>query len=208
MSLSSIDRRVLVLCASILIVLGGGIAAAAYLAVSNETVYIEKSQIEAPVVELAPTTGGVLRSLTVKAGDTVVPNTVVAQVGVELIKSTAGGLVLLTHGDVGDTIAAGETVVETIDPAQLRVVGDVQEDKGLSAIKVGQVAAFTVDAFGGKTFSGIVDEIAPVANSGDVVFSISDKREEQLFDVKVRFDTISHSELKQGMSAKLWVYKR
>lgn len=202
------DRRILALAAAMVIVLGGGIAGATYFAVSQKTVYIDKAQIEAPVVDLAPTAGGTLRALYVSPGQHIGPNAVVAQVGIELIKSTAGGLVLTTQGDVGKLIPAGQTVVETIDPGALRVVGQVQEDKGLADIKVGQTASFTVDAFGGEQFTGVVDEVSPAASSGDVVFSVSDKRQEQNFDVKIRFDTAAHPELRQGMSAKIWVYKQ
>lgn len=202
------DRRVYALAAFIVVVLGGGIAGLSYYAVSLRTVYIDKAQIEAPVVNLAPTAAGTLRGIYVTPGQVVPANTVVAQVGVELIKTTAGGLVLNTEGDVGKLVPAGQTIVEVIDPTALRVVGQVQEDKGFADIKVGQPATFTIDAFGGKQFTGVVDEIAPVSNAGDVVFSVSDKRQEQDFDVKIKFDTSAHPELKQGMSAKLWVYKQ
>ena len=208
MSKKPLDHRVLVLAALLVLGLGGGIAATSYLAVANKTVYIDKSSIDAPAINLAPTAPGVLRALFVKAGDIVAPNTPVAQVGVELIKSTQGGLVLSTQGDVGDGVGQGATVVTMIDPSALRVVGQVQEDKGLSDIKVGETAKFTVDAFGGRIFYGVVDEVSPEASQGDIVFSISDKRQEQTFDVKVRFDTTQYPELKQGMSAKLWVYKQ
>lgn len=202
------NRPVIMLAAFLVVVIGGGIAALSYFAVSHRTVYIENAQIQAPVADLAPTAGGVLRQFFVSPGETIAPNTVVAQVGVELIKSTSGGLVLSTDGEVGKLIPAGQTVVEMIDPSALRVVGQVQEDKGLADIKVGQPASFTVDAFGSRKFTGIVDEVAPSSAQGDIVFSVSDKREEQNFDVKVKFDTAANPELKQGMSAKLWVYKQ
>ncbi len=86
-------------------------------------------------------------------------------------------------------------------------MGKVQEDKGLTDIQVGQRAEFTVDAFGGKTFEGVVDEVAPTSQNSDVVFSVSDKREEQNFEVKIRFDTTANPEIKNGMSAKIKVYK-
>ena len=200
-------RHVYLFAAFLVIVIGGGLAAASYFAVSSKTVYIEKAQVEAPVISLAPTAGGTLRTLSVKAGDTVPGGFIVAQVGVELVKTTMGGLIISTDGDVGKLIPAGHTVVEMIDPAALRVVGQVQEDKGLADIKVGQSAVFTIDAFGSKKFVGVVDEISPAAESGDVVFSVSDKRQEQNFNVKVRFDTTAYPELRQGMSAKIWVYK-
>ncbi len=201
-------RSIHLLAAGIVLVLGGGIAAFTYLAASAQTVYIDKAQIEAPSVVLAPTSGGILRHTYVAIGDTIAPNTVVAQVGVELIKSSAGGLVIDARTDTGASIAPGTPIVTTIDPTQLRVVGQVDEDKGLSNLKVGQSAKFTVDAFGSEQFTGVVDEVSPTSREGDIVFSISDKRPTQSFDVKVAFDTALHPELKNGMSAKLWVFKQ
>ena len=200
------DRRIFILSASIIIVVGGGIAAAAYFAAANKTVYIDQSQIEAPIVDLSSATGGTLRTLEVSAGQVIPPNTVVAQVGVELIKSTAGGLVLSTNGDVGDQVPPGQTVVEMIDPASLRVVGQIDENKGLSRIKVGDPVTFTVDAFGGTQFNGIVDEVAPTSNQSGVVFDISSQRATQQFDIKARFDTSLYPQLKNGMSARMWIY--
>jgi len=46
-----------------------------------------------------------------------------------------------------------------------------------------------------------------VSREGDVVFNISDKREVKQFDVKVRFDISKYPELKNGMSAKMWIKK-
>ena len=201
------SRLPLIVAAFIVVVLGGGIAGLAYVASSSKTVYIENSTIQAPVVDLSPTAAGTLNAVYVSAGDMVAPNTVVATVGTELIKTTSGGLVLSANNNIGKTVSPSDVVVSMIDPSQLRVVGQVQEDKGLVDIAPGQRAVFTVDAFGSQQFDGIVDEVAPTSVSSDVVFSVSDKRAEQNFDVKVRFDTTAHPELKNGMSAKLWVYK-
>jgi multidrug resistance efflux pump len=201
------SRLPLIVAAFIVVVIGGGIASFAYIASSSKTVYIENSKIEAAVVDLSPTTGGTLNAVYVSAGDVVPANTVVATVGTELIKTTNGGLVLTANNNIGKTVSPSDVVVEMIDPSALRVVGQVQEDKGLVDIQTGQRATFTVDAFGSKQFDGIVDEVAPTSESGDVVFSVSDKRAEQNFDVKVRFDTTAHPELKNGMSAKLSIFK-
>jgi multidrug resistance efflux pump len=202
----SFNRRALYVALGILVIFGGGSAAAAYLAVSQRTVYIDQSSIEAPVVDLSSTQGGVLRALDVQAGQVVTPGTVVAQVGVELIKATAGGLVIATEGDVGDQVAPGATVVEMIDPNSLRVVGELDENKGLDLIKVGDPVTFTVDAFGGQQFTGVVDEISPTANASGIVFNISNQRQTQQFDVKARFDVAAYPQLKNGMSARMWVY--
>lgn len=205
---TGVKKRAIAIAAGTLLLVGGAIAGTTYFLVAQKTVYIEKATIEAPSVSLAPSAGGTLQNIDVNVGAFVPANTVVAQVGVSLIKTAAAGLITATHGDVGKYIAPGQTVVEMIDPAALRVVGSVQEDKGLADLQVGQVAEFTVDAYGSQKFVGVVDEIAPQASNGDVVFSISDKRQQQNFDVKIKYDTAKYPQLRQGMSAKIWVYKK
>lgn len=201
------ERRVLMFSAALILVIGGGVAALSYILVMNEQVYIDQAQIEAPQVNLAPTTSGILENIFVQEGQVIPPDTVVAQVGDELIKSTAGGLVISASNDVGESVAAGTPVVSTIDPTQLRVVGQLDEDKGLADVHVGERAVFTVDAFGGKDYDGVVSEVSPTSQQSDVVFSISDQREEQIFDVKIYFDEAAYPELKNGMSARVWIYK-
>ena len=73
-------------------------------------------------------------------------------------------------------------------------------------MKIGQRATFSVDAFPGKTYDGIVDQISPVSSDTGIVFSISDKRPVEKFEIKVRFNVADYPELKSGMSAKITVY--
>jgi multidrug efflux pump subunit AcrA (membrane-fusion protein) len=85
-------------------------------------------------------------------------------------------------------------------------VGEIDENKGLDLIKVGDPVTFTVDAFGGQKFSAVVDEISPTSNQSGIVFNISNSRETQQFDIKARFDTTTYTQLKNGMSARMWIY--
>ncbi len=201
-----LSMRAILVIALFVLALGGGIGA--YLLVTNQSVYIENSTIEAPEIDLAPTTAGILENMYVNAGDTVTANEVVARVGNELIQTKIAGIVTLANATIGQQYNAGQTVVAMIDPTALRVVGQIDENKGLDKIAVGQYTVFTVDAYGSEKFTGVVDEISPEAQSHDVVFQISDKRQEQIFDVKVRYDTTEYPELKNGMSAKMWVYMK
>ena len=204
-----VKSRVPLMVAAAIVLVGGSLfAGIAYLGVTSNRVAIDKAKVQAPEVTLSPTAGGTLMQVYVAPGDVIAPNTVVAEVGTELIKSTAGGLVIDADTDIGSAVAAGTAVVTTIDPSQLRVVGQVDEDKGLTRLAVGDRATFTVDAFGGTSFTGVVDEISPTSHAGDVVFSISDKRQTQAFDVKVAFDRAAYPELKNGMSARIWVYTK
>ena len=72
---------------------------------------------------------------------------------------------------------------------------------------MGQGIIFTVDAFGAEKFNGIVDEVRPTSRQGDVVFNISSQRQENEFNIKIRFDEKNYPQLKNGMSAKVWIYK-
>jgi multidrug resistance efflux pump len=186
---------------------GGGVGALAYLGVADQRVYIEDSNVEAPSIPLAPTTAGTLQQVYVSVGQTIQPNTVVAQVGTQLITSTVGGLIISTNSNIGSQIPVGTAVVTMVDPTKLRVDGQLQEDKGLANVEVGDRAIFTVDAFPGKTYDGVVSEVSPTSQASDVVFQVSDQREEQDFDVYVAYDLSKYPELKNGMSAKIYVYK-
>ena len=186
------------------------IAAAAtgivYSQILSKRVYIDSASIQAPEIDLAASQAGVLEDIYVNEGDQVSANQTIARVGNQLIQSKIAGLIVSLPDTVGAQVNAGETVATMIDPTQLRVVGELDENKGLDRVQVGDAVVFTVDAFGGEQFSAVVDEIAPTANASGIVFNISDQRQEQQFDVKARFDTSSYPALKNGMSARMWVY--
>lgn len=188
------------------IVLGGGFGIV-YWAVSSQYVYTDNAVIEAPVTDITPSMAGVLNQVEVNVGDIVPANTVVAQIGNQLLKTKTLSVIVDTDTAIGSTVAPGTSVVQVVDPTQLRVTAKVDEDKGLADIKIGDQVSFTVDAFGSKQYQGVVDEISPTARQGDVVFNISDKRQINQFDVKIRFDTSKYPELKNGMSARVWIYK-
>lgn len=184
-----------------------GVVAFVYLSLSSSRVYVEKSALEAPATDLSSRIGGTLQKLFVKSGDNVQANEPIAQIGNDVIKAKDQGVIISVKNDIGKNFSPGEAVASMIDPADLRVVAKVEENKGLSDIQVGQKAVFTVDAFGSKEYSGVVDEISPTARSGDVVFNISSARQQQEFNVKIRFSVSDYPELKNGMSAKAWIYK-
>jgi len=173
-------------------------------------VYIENAQITAPEIALNPTTDGIIDEVYVSEGETVKRDQILAKVGDETIRAKTHGIVTSvrnTPGQMVNLLTDAKPVISMIDTRQLRLTGRVQEDKGLKDIRTGQNVVFTVDAFPGNQYEGTVERVAPAARQGDVVFSISDKREEQQFDVTVTYDVIRYPELKKGMSAKMWIYK-
>jgi len=197
-----------------IILIGGGVilvlalgALAYYFFDVAPYVSIETSAVNAPEIDLAPTVAGPLQEMLVNEGDTVQANQAVARVGDQLIKTQVAGIITSTDDALGQNFAAGQTVVTMIDPTQLRIVGELDEDKGLDDVQVGDKARFTVDAFGGESFYGTVDSISEEPHQNDVVFDISDKRQVQQFDVKVAYDVSEYPQFKDGMSARIWVYK-
>lgn len=191
--------------AGALILVAAGVVA--YGIFSSKEVSIDTATIVAPIVKLSPVSSGRLNAVYANEGDTLPANAPVALVGTEVVKTKTAGLVVQVTDTIGAQVSAGQAVVEMVDPSQLRVVGKIDENKGLAQIRVGDPATFTVDAFGGTTFTGVVDEVVPTSNQSDVVFSISDQRAIQQFDVKVRFNTSAYSQLKNGMSARLRIYQ-
>ena len=199
------NKIIAVIACTVIII--GAVGGVVYYTIASKTVYIENSSVSAPIINLAPIASGTLEQVFVNVGDRVQDSAPIARVGDELIKAQSDGEILSISTNIGADFGPGQVVATMINPNDLRVVGQVEEDKGLADIKVGQSAVFTVDAFGSKKYSGIIDQIDPTSDTGDIVFNISNTRQEMNFDVKVRFDVNQYPELKNGMSAKLWIYK-
>ena len=170
-------------------------------------IYVENAKVTAPVISISPSTPGIIDELYVSSGDHVTRNQILAKVGDEVLRAKTSGVITGVEDTPGQTVTALSPVISMIDTRKLRVVGRVQEDKGLADISPGQHVELTVDAFPASHYQGEVEKVAPAAREGDIVFSISDKRQEQEFDITVSYDVIACPELKNGMSAKMWIYK-
>ena len=163
----------------VVIVIAAAATGLIYWRVTSSRVYVDSASIEAPLIDLAPSAPGTLEDVYVKVGDEVNQNAVVARVGNELVTTQEAGIIVSVPANIGAQVSPQQPVATMIDPTQLRVVGEVDEDKGLDRIQVGDKVVFTVDAFGSKQYSAIVDEISPTSQQSQIVFNISDQREEQ-----------------------------
>ena len=201
-----VNRKIL-LGIAVILVAAGLIAGFFYLRVAGSRVYDENAEIFAPESMLAPEKSGILQEIYVQEGQIVPKNFVVARVGNELVKAKEEGLVILAAKETGKIANPNEPVVTLINPAELRVVARVEENKGLDRIKVGQRVVFTVDAFGSKEYQGVVEEIGSSSRESALTFNISQQRPTKEFNVKVRFSVGQYPELKNGMSAKVWIYR-
>lgn len=206
-SLPESQRTKILIFALIVFIIAGSVVGLIYWRVIQARIYIDKAQVSAPQINLAPQTSGTLEEIFVREGDQVQANSPVARVGNELIKAKVTGTIISVNKDLGKIFNSGETVVSMISPKEFRVIGQIEEDKGLKDIMVGQQAIFEIDTFGSKDYYGVVDEVSATSRENDVVFNISDKRQLNEFDIKIRFDVNLYPELKNGMSAKIWIYK-
>jgi len=190
---------------SVLILIAG--FGASYFIYTSRQVTVDRATISAPLIHISPTTSGRLNAVYVNEGDRISANTPVALIGTQVIKTKTAGLVVKIHKVIGAQVTAGTPIVTILNPSELRVVGKIDENKGLANISVGDFVTFTVDAFGSKKYRGVVDEISPTSERTDVVFSISDKRPTNQFAVYVRFNPKKYMELKNGMSARIYIHK-
>jgi multidrug resistance efflux pump len=190
------------------VVIFGVLAGFLFWQSKKNTIFIENSVLEAPIINLSPVSPGVLNNLYVKEGDRVAANAQIALVGSQIISAKVGGIVSSAPSLLGQFFTPGQTVVSIVNNQEMKVVGSIEETKGLNDIKMGQRATFSVDAFPGISYAGIVDEISPISNDNGIIFSISDQRPTKKFEVKVRFNVDDYPALKSGMSAKITVYTK
>lgn len=190
-----------------LLVIGAGIGGWQYWQQLQSKVYIEKAQVLAPTIGLAPLSAGVIDRVLVQEGDLIRENQIVAYVGGNPIRARAEGIAISVKDAPGAITSSQDPVVKMIEPRELRVIGRIEENKGLAYLRPGQRVVFTADAFGDKEYEGVVESVSPTARDSDIVFSISDKREEKQYNVKIQYDIDAYPELRNGMSAEAWVYK-
>lgn len=169
---------------------------------------IEDGTVSAPVISITPETSGILNEIYVKVGDNVTSGQSLARVGSEILTAKTNGTIIYTNNTPGQFFTYASPVIKMIDPNELRIIGTIKEDAGLTKISVGNPARFTLDAFGNKEFTGVVEEISETAKDSSVVFSISDKREVKEFTIKIKYDTTLHPEFKNSMSSKIKVYNK
>ncbi len=201
------NQNVRLLDALVVILIIALIGGMLYLQDMQQKIYLEKAEISAPIISLSAQTSGTLDNIYVDEGDEVAPGQKLVKIGDNYVEAKSYGIITYVKKTPGQIVGPQDVLVKMFDPRELRVIGRIAEDKGLADIKPGQRVVFTVDAFGSKQFEGTVESVGTTPRSQDIVFSISDKRQEQEFEVRANFDSLGNPDIKNGMSAKMWVYK-
>jgi multidrug resistance efflux pump len=179
-----------------------------YFEKTTGRVYIDHSLIQAPIITISPSLSGKVQEIDVKEGQTVENGDTLAVVGSETLRADTDGLIVSASDLTGSVVNQQTQLIQMIRPVNLRVVGTIDEDKGLKDIRVGQVISFTIDALPHNIYWGYVDEISPSATAPAFSFSTSSERSVQQFTIYAKFDSTSYPVIKNGMSAKMTVYTK
>jgi multidrug resistance efflux pump len=175
---------------------------------TNGRIRIDNSTIEAPVITISPSNSGKVTEIDVKEGQTVQTGDTLAVVGSETLRADMEGLIISASDLTGSTVNPATELIKMIRPVNMRVIGNIDENKGLNNVRVGQVVSFTVDALPGNTYWGYVDEISPSAVAPAFSFSTSSERPTQQFTIYAKFNSTLYPAIKNGMSAKMVVYTK
>lgn len=190
---------------SLLVILAGIYV---YYQKTTGRVFVDKSLIQAPIITISPSLSGKVQEIDVKEGQLVQNGDTLAIVGSETLRADTDGLIISASDLTGSTVNPQTQLIQMIRPVNLRVIGTIDENKGLKDIHVGQVVSFTIDALPGNTYWGFVDEISPSALAPTFSFSTSTERSVQQFTVYAKFDSAQYPAIKNGMSAKMVVYTK
>ena len=175
---------------------------------SSGKVYIDNSLIEAPVITISPSSTGKVQEMDVKEGQMVQTGDTLAIVGSETLRAQTDGLIISAPDLTSSVVNQTTQLIQMIRPTNMRVAGTIDENKGLTDIRIGQAVSFTIDALPGRTFWGYIDEISPSANQAVFSFSTSTERQTQQFTIYAKFDSSQYPEIKNGMSAKMVVFTK
>ncbi len=196
--------RILVAILVVTIAAGGF----AFFEFTTGRVFIDNSLVQSPVSSLEPITPGKLQELDVYEGEYVKKGDTVGIVDGQSIFAPTSGLIIMANNQIGSNVSDQNPIAQLINPANTRIAGTIDENKGLDEIKIGQVVSFTIDALPGQTFWGYVDEISPSAKQTQATFSISSERPTQQFVVYAKFDSNTYPQIKNGMSAKMTIFTK
>lgn len=188
-----------------ILIIASGILVYKYI---SSHVSIDDATVSAPIIAIGPESSGILQEVYVKTGDTVTEGQMLARVGAETLYAKVPGIVIDATNTPGQVFAPGSSVVKMIDTKEFRVIGTIKENEGLADIAVGDPVTFTVDAFGGTSYTGVIDSISATSRESGVVFNISDRREVKEFEVKIKYDISAYPEFKNGMSARIKIYNK
>jgi multidrug resistance efflux pump len=209
--------------ALIIIVIVALLAAAAfavsYFLQARQYVSTDNAQIDGTQIPIVAPTSGTLIGWTGTQGSVLHAEQVVGRIEIDggyvrpqrSIRAPAAGTVARDETTEGAYVTAGTELAIAYDPNDVYVTARVDETD-INDVHVGQVVDFTVDAYGGRTFTGSVREIQggasgvfsplPQSNSQGNFQKVT-----QVIPVKIGIDDLQGLELIPGMNVEVNIHR-
>lgn len=147
---------------------------------------------------IATMNGGVVRSLSVKVGDTVHAQQEIAAISTpaqtEILVAPWAGTVMGLSAHLGDTLMPGAAVATVGDLSRLQVETNDVDEYLISQIYPGQPVTMTVEALDGRKLTGTVDTVALVQQTSSAGVSN--------YPVVIRLDS-GDPDLRPGMTVRI-----
>ena len=169
------------------IIIGGSLFAITSLNSSRRFVSTDNAQVVADLVQVGSMNAGRIRVLNVDVGSAVVEGQVIAIVELPTEVSKSGttdtakigflevqdlqvdvlaprsGIIAARWVKKGDIVPTGQRIVTLMDPRQVWVEANIEEDK-ISRVRLGQTVEVKIDSLR-RTLTGRVDTISPVTTA-------------------------------------------
>lgn len=208
------SRIALVVILVVAVVAAAAIAGSYFLDARNY-VTTDNAQVDGTQIPIVAPTSGRLIDWSATQGSVLRTDQVVGRVQLDggyvqpqrVIRAPAAGTVAMDSTTQGAYITAGTQLAVAYDPADVYVTARVEETD-IDDVRVGQPVRFTVDAFGGREFTGSVREIQggaagvfsplPQSNSSGNFQKVT-----QVIPVKISIDDLENSALIPGMNVEV-----
>ena len=212
-----INRKVLIpIVIVVVIVIAGGVGG--YLLYNNYNYYsTDDAQVAGNIVNIEAMGTGTLNSLTVKVGDFVRYNQIIGSVQIqgsyatEFLKVQFPGAIVQVPATVGQTVGPGIVIAQEVDPSTIKVTAYVDES-AINNIALGQLVDIHVDAYGGASLTGHVNQIVGAAASQFSLLPTEDNasgnftKVSQRIPVNIQLDSDPGLMLLPGMSAEVTIH--
>lgn len=98
-----------------------------------------------------------------------------AQLDQATLKAPFAGIIVNLTTEVGEVVTPGAPVLVLVDESKWRMQTNDLSETDVVLVRSGQSATVTLDAFGGRTFHGMVTEVASIAetNRGNTTYAVT-----------------------------------
>lgn len=168
------NKKITVILLSVMVLTLAGVSVYYWY---NSTHYVttEDARVNGDIVQISPQITGRLVEVNVEEGDSVLAGQVMARldddmlppgsnIDLTLVRTPRSGVVIQRRGDVGEIVTPGMPVFLVVDPEELYISANVEEDR-VARVRPGQSVDITIDNIPGVKFSGRVNYIGKAALS-------------------------------------------